>query len=78
MSAQPPEDELGPAEQRLQTILVPLQGEPAATDPAAVGSVMRAVRWQRSLREVLDVLGGIAHAVAEGISTIVGSRRRGE
>ena len=73
MTGTEPEDEA--AERRLLALLGLLQSERSEPDPGAVGSLMQRVRWQRSVREVLDAIGGIAATVVEGVAAAVGIRR---
>ena len=73
MTGDEPED--AGAERRLQSLLGLLQSERQEPDPGGVRSVMQSVRWQRSVREVLDAIGGIASTVVEGVAAAVGIRR---
>ena len=79
MTGTEPEEEA--AERRLLALLGLLQSERSEPDPGGVRSVMQRVRWQRSVREVLDAIGGIASTGGEGVAAAVGMRgdeRRGE
>ncbi len=66
---------LGPADERLQELLALLQTDAGRLDPVLVERVMRAVRWQRTVRDVIDALSGLASAVRDSLTVLVGSQR---
>ena len=66
------------AEERVLTLLTLLRTEAAQPDRRLVGSVLRQLRFQRALREVLTAIGSLAEAVTLGVAAILGvPRRRG-
>lgn len=78
MTAGPPADGESPAEQRVHGLLSELQASPspvAGTDLAV--RVVRRARWQRPLKTVLDLTGGLAGAVARGAALLFGRRPGG-
>lgn len=66
---------LDPADERLQELLALLQTDAGRLDPVLVERVMRAVRWQRTVRDVIDALSGLASAVRDSLTVLVGSQR---
>ncbi len=70
-----PREALGPADERLQELLALLQTDAGRLDPVLVERVMRAVRWQRTVRDVIDALSGLASAVRDSLTVLVGSQR---
>lgn len=77
MSELPPEPPTTPAEQRLSLLLEELRREAGGDDRAFVGSVMRHVRFQSLLRELLSAVGGLALAVREALAILLASRSGG-
>ncbi len=75
MSELPPEQPPSPAEQRLLLLLEVLRREAGGDDRAFVGSVMRHVRVQSVLRELLSAVGGLTSAVREALAILLASRR---
>ena len=77
MSQGPRGDELTSAEARLVRLLALLAPGPAG-DASLTRSIVRAARWQLVFRELAQVVGSVAAAVAEGVALIVGvgGRRR--
>ncbi|MDQ3162724.1 MAG: hypothetical protein M3Q92_07810 [Actinomycetota bacterium] len=71
-----PDAERSPAEERVLTLLTLLRAEAEQADRRLVGSVMRHVRYQRTLREVLITIGSLAEAVTHGVAAILGLPRR--
>jgi hypothetical protein len=65
------EEPLTPAEQRVATLLALLQSELVQSRPGLVAAVMRRVRWQQLLREVVDVLGTLASSVVRGLGVFL-------
>ncbi|MBA2475835.1 MAG: hypothetical protein H0V40_07775 [Actinobacteria bacterium] len=74
---EPDEPDDRASDQRLQSLLGLLQSEREEGDPQGVRSVMRGVRWQRSVRELLHAIGGLAAGVVEGVALAVGVRLGG-
>ena len=74
MSELPPEQPPSPAEQRLLLLLEVLRREAGGDDRAFVGSVMRHVRVQSVLRELLSAVGGLTLAVREALALLLASR----
>ena len=72
----PPENDLSAAEQRLLALLLLLRTEDGRQPPALVTAVMRTVRWQRALRDVMSAIAGLLAAVADGVLVVAGLRRR--
>lgn len=78
MSELPPEQPTTLAEQRLLILLEALRREAADGDDATlVGSVMRQVRIQSLLRELLSAVGGLTSAVREAFTILLAARRGG-
>ncbi|MBA3332670.1 MAG: hypothetical protein H0U30_01650 [Actinobacteria bacterium] len=74
MNELPPEPPTTPAEQRLLLLLEGLRREADGDDRAFVGSVMRNVRVQSLLREVLGAVGSLGSAVRDAIAILLASR----
>jgi hypothetical protein len=62
-------DDLSPAERRLAEHLELLRTSPPPA-PALVSGVIRGVRWQRSIRDPLLLVGAVATAVLEGLGFV--------
>ena len=71
-----PEEARGAAEERLLALLALLRAEGERDDHTLVGTVMRNVRWQRTVRELLITIGSLAGAVTDGVAAILGLPRR--
>ena len=71
-----PEDAT-PAEARVLTLLGELGQAPPAPGTDLAVRVVRRARWQRPLKTVLDLTGGLAGAVAHGARLLLGRRHRG-
>ena len=69
------EETLSPAEERLLFYLLLLRGDGHAAAEPSGATVMRAVRWQLALRNVLRALGELAAALAEGAMLLLGRGR---
>jgi hypothetical protein len=76
MSAGPPDDGDTPAEQRVHGLLSELRSDPLPPSTDLAVRVVRRARWQRPLKSVLDLAGGLAGAVAQGAALLFGRRRR--
>jgi len=74
MSELPPERPTNPTEQRLSLLLEELRREAGGDDRAFVGSLMRHVRVQSLLRELLSAVGGLTLAVREALALLLASR----
>ena len=70
-----PEEELSAAERRLVEHLEIVRASPPRGDRSLVRRVVRRARWQRALREPLEVIGTIAAAVLDGVAGLIGVRR---
>jgi hypothetical protein len=68
-------DELTPAEQALQERLRELQAD-QATPSSLTPRIVRAARWQRTLRRPLQAIGNIGGAVIDGVRLLLGGRTR--
>ena len=77
MSELPPEQPTTLAEQRLLILLEVLRREAADDDATLIGSVMRQVRIQSLLRELLSAVGGLTSAVREAVTILLAPRRGG-
>ncbi|MBA3245864.1 MAG: hypothetical protein H0T61_11920 [Actinobacteria bacterium] len=77
MSEPPPEQPTTPAEERLLLLLESLRREGELDDRALVGSVMRHVRVQSLLRELLSAVGGLTSALREALALLIASRSGG-
>lgn len=76
MSALPPSESPTPAEQRLLALLLLLRSPSDGANPSLIGSVMRRVRIQMMVRELLGVLGGVTRAAEEVLRLLArGSRK---
>jgi hypothetical protein len=72
------DEPLTPAEQRLATLLALLRSELVRSRPGLVAAVMRRVRWQQLLRELVDAFGTLASSVVQGLGLFLrGSRGQG-
>ena len=78
MSADPPPDDLTPAERRVSEYLSALRVEAADAGRALPGAVVRTARWQRAVRTPLHAAGMLAVAVADGVRLVLGLRGPGE
>lgn len=58
-------ESISAAEQRLLTLLLLLRAPADGGDPSLITSVMRKVHVQRTIRELLSVLGGLTGAVED-------------
>jgi hypothetical protein len=67
---EPPADELTPAERRLTQHLELLRASPPTGAPQLVPRVIRGVRWQRAVREPLNLVGVVATAVIDGLALL--------
>jgi hypothetical protein len=77
MSVDPPDDDrAGPAEERLHELLGLLQADPPGAPPALTGRVLDAARWERGLRTTGGHLGTFGASLLEGLSLLLGLRRR--
>lgn len=78
MSATPPDDDDAPPdERRVHGLLAELATAPPPPSTDLVVRVVHRARWQRPLKSVLDLTGGLAGAVAQAASMLFGRRRRG-
>ena len=71
-----PDEERTAAEERLLALLALIGAETGRDDPRGVAAMMRQVRWQRELRELMRALGDLAGALAFGVAAILGIPRR--
>jgi hypothetical protein len=62
-----------PAEARLRELLEPLRADAPEPPDALVPRLLRTVRWQRTVREVLDTAGALAAVVGDGLRVLVGA-----
>lgn len=76
MSELPPSQSPSAAEQRLLALLVLLRRPAEGADPSLTGSVMRRVRIQLALRELLGAVGGLTRAVEDVFRVLARSTRR--
>ena len=72
MSADPPPDDLTPAERRVREYLQGLRLDGGAVPASLAGSVVRTARWQRAVRTPLHAAGVLAAAVADGVRLVLG------
>jgi len=77
MSALPPSESPSPAEQRLLALLLLLRPAADGGDASLVASVMWKVRVQRTVRELLGMLGELTGAV-ENVLRLFAQRTRRE
>ena len=75
MSQLPPSESPSAAEQRLLALLLLLRSPAEGGDPSLISSVMRKVRVQKALRELLGVLGGLTGAVEDVLRLFAGRPR---
>jgi hypothetical protein len=66
---------LSPAEQRVAALLALLRSDLVRSRPGLVTAIMRRVRWQQLLREVVATLGTFASSVAGGLTVFLGRSR---
>ena len=71
-----PDEERSAAEEHVLALLALLQAEAERDDRTLVGAVMRHLRFQRTVREVLTAVGSLAGAVTDGVAIILGLPRR--
>jgi len=76
VSELPPSDPPSPAEARLLALLLLLRPTADAGDPSLIASVMRRVRVQRTVRELLGVLGGLTGAVEDVLRLLTARGRK--
>jgi len=76
--AEPPEEPLTPAQERVQEHLGVLREDPPQPGRELVPSTVSRARWQRALRTPLQALGHLLSAMVDGVSLIAGSGRRRE
>jgi hypothetical protein len=70
-----PDEELSAAERRLVEHLEIVKASPPQGGQALVRQVVRKARWQRALRQPLQVIGTIAAAVVDSLAGLLGIRR---
>jgi hypothetical protein len=63
-------EELTPAERRLGEHLELLRASPPTATAQLVPRVLRNVRWQRSIRDPLVLVGVVASAIADGLGLL--------
>jgi hypothetical protein len=68
-----PNDPETPAEARLRQLLEPLRADAPEPPAPLVPRLLRTVRWQRTVREVLDTAGALAAVVGDGLRVLVGA-----
>ena len=73
----PPDEPLTASEARLLALLVLLRGDGAHDDPALRATLMRTLRWQRTLRQAARAVGDLALALADGLALVAGIRTSG-
>jgi uncharacterized membrane protein len=79
MSADPPPDDLTPAERRVREYLSALRLDEVAGPTSLSGAVVRTARWQRAVRTPLHAAGMLAAALADGVRLVLGAQaQRGE
>ena len=72
---EPRDDEpLSAAEERLLAYLLLLRADAHAAAEPGTQAVMRTVRWQLMIRNVVRAVGELAAALADGVSVLVGQR----
>ncbi|MFZ0092173.1 MAG: hypothetical protein WAL63_21920 [Solirubrobacteraceae bacterium] len=67
-------EELTPAEHALREQLQVLQGDPPSA--TLTSGIIRAARWQRSLRRPVLAIGSVGGAIIDGIRLLFGSSKR--
>jgi hypothetical protein len=72
----PPEDDLTPAELRVREFLRGLAADAPVASGQLSAAVVHTARWQRAVRTPLRAAGGLAAAVADGVTLVLGFRRR--
>jgi hypothetical protein len=70
-----PDEELSAAERRLVEHLEIVRASPPRGDRSLVRRVVRRARWQRALRQPVQIIGAIAAAVVEGVAGLLGVGR---
>lgn len=73
-ASEDPDERLTPAEQRLDEHLELLRTSRPSASTALVRVVVRAVRWQRLIRQPLLVLAHFAGTVGEGLRLLLRPR----
>lgn len=69
-------DELTPAEHALREQLQVLQSDRTTPSAALTPRIIRAARWQRSLRRPVLAIGSVGGAIIDGIRLLLGSPTR--
>lgn len=69
------DEPLSLAEQRLVSLLALLRSDLVRSRPALVGAIMRRVRWQGLIRELLGAVGTVASSLAHGVTLLLGRPR---
>lgn len=75
MSAPEADEELSAAERRLVEHLEIVRASPSRGELALRRPVVRRARWQRSLREPLQLIGRLATALVGGLAGLLGAGR---
>jgi hypothetical protein len=75
MSGLPPSRPPSAAEQRLLGLLLLLRTADDAVDRSLIVSIMRRIRIQSAIREVMGVLEGITGAAGNVLRLLAGGRR---
>lgn len=65
-----------PGEGRLVAYLAELREDPPVSDGTLVRRVQRKARWQQAIRGPLEVIGHLTGALADGVATFLGDKRR--
>ena len=74
----PPQEDPTAAERRLVQLLGVLRADPPVSAPDLPARVLRAARWQRSLRRGLELGGWMTSAASDAVGLLTGRRSGGE
>jgi hypothetical protein len=65
-----------PAEERLDEHLELLRREEAEADTSLTHRIVSTARWQRALRAPVSAIASVVGAVLDGLTALVGGRRK--
>ena len=76
MSSEPPEQPSGGAQARLDELLAPVRAQPPEARPQLTLEILKAARLERKLRAAAVTAAGFGGIVLEGLTMLLGLRRR--
>jgi hypothetical protein len=70
-STEPPDEQLAAAETRLASVLPLLRNDPQTPEPPPTEKIVRAARWERSVRTTAHAIAAFALAVADATALLL-------